>query len=150
MRRRLLLAAALCAALVTAGCGSDLSVDEYPTVSGTEVNCKGLFADRPLKVAGQKNRLVKDENASAWGDPPIILRCGVEKPAGLGPASRCDMVDGVGWFSESTSDGYLFTTIGRDYYVSVEVPHDYDPEADALADLSDSVDRHDPVKKRCV
>jgi hypothetical protein len=148
--RRLLLAAALCAALLTAGCGSDLSVDEYPTVSGTEVNCKGLFADRPLKVAGQKNRLVKDENASAWGDPPIILRCGVEKPSDLGPASRCDMVDGVGWFSEETSDGYLFTTIGRDYYVSVEVPHDYAPEADALADLSDSVDRHDPVKKPCV
>ncbi|VXC10605.1 DUF3515 domain-containing protein [Aeromicrobium sp. 9AM] len=150
MTRRLLLAAALCAALLTAGCGSDLSVDEYPTVSGTEVNCKGLFADRPLNVAGQKNRLVKDENASGWGDPPIILRCGVEKPADLGPASRCDMVDGVGWFSEETSDGYLFTTIGRDYFVSVEVPHDYAPEADALADLSDSVDRHDPVKKPCV
>ena len=150
MARRLLLAAALCAALLTAGCGSELSVDEYPTVRGTEVNCKGLFADRPLKVAGQKNRMVKGENASAWGDPAIILRCGVEKPKDLGPASRCDMVDDVGWFSETTSDGYLFTTIGRDYYVSVEVPHDYAPEADALADLSDSVDRHDPVKKPCV
>ena len=150
MRRRLLLAAALCLTLVTAGCGSELSVDEYPTVRGTEVNCKGLFADRPLKVAGQKNRMVKGENASAWGDPAIILRCGVEKPKDLGPASRCDMVDDVGWFSESTSDGYLFTTIGRDYYVSVEVPDDYAPEADALADLADAVARHDPVKKPCV
>ena len=150
MARRLLLAAALCAALLTAGCGSELSVDEYPTVRGTEVNCKGLFADRPLKVAGQKNRMVKGENASAWGDPAIILRCGVEKPKDLGPASRCDMVDDVGWFSETTSDGYLFTTIGRDYYVSVEVPDDYAPEADALADLADSVARHDPVKKPCV
>ena len=150
MTRRLLLAAALCAALVTAGCGSELSVDEYPTVTGTSVNCKGLFADRPLKVAGQKNRMVKGENASAWGDPAIILRCGVEQPKDLGPASRCDMVDGVGWFSEETSDGYLFTTIGRDFYVSVEVPHDYAPEADALADLADSVARHDPVKKPCV
>jgi hypothetical protein len=148
--RRLLLAAALCAALVTAGCGSGLSVDEYPTAPGTKVNCKGLFADRPLKVAGQKNRLVKDENASAWGDPAIILRCGVEKPEDLGPASRCDMVADVGWFSEKIADGYLFTTIGRDFYVSVEVPHDYEPEADALADLADSVARHDPVKKPCV
>ncbi|WP_082530685.1 DUF3515 domain-containing protein [Aeromicrobium sp. Root344] len=150
MARRLLLAAALCTALLTAGCGSELSVDEYPTVRGTEVNCKGLFADRPLKVAGQKNRMVKGENASAWGDPAIILRCGVEKPNDLGPASRCDMVDDVGWFSETTSDGYLFTTIGRDYYVSVEVPDDYAPEADALADLADSIARHDPVKKPCV
>ena len=150
MTRRLLLAATLCAALLTAGCGSELSVDEYPTVTGTSVNCKGLFADRPLKVAGQKNRMVKGENASAWGDPAIILRCGVEQPKDLGPASRCDLVDGVGWFSEVTSDGYLFTTIGSDFYVSVEVPHDYAPEADALADLADSVARHDPVKKPCV
>lgn len=150
MARRVLLAVVLSAALLTAGCGSELSVDEYPTAAGTAVNCKGLFGDRPLKVAGQKNRLVKDENASAWGDPAIILRCGVEKPEDLGPASRCDMVADVGWFSEKTADGYLFTTIGRDFYVSVEVPHDYEPEADALADLADSVARHDPVKKPCV
>jgi hypothetical protein len=148
--RRVLLAAALGASFVLAGCGSELSVDDYPTEPGTSVNCKGLFADRPLKVADQKNRMVKGENASAWGDPAIILRCGVEQPKDLGPASRCDMVDGVGWFTESTSDGYLFTTIGREYFVSVEVPHDYDPEADALADLADSVARHDPVEKPCV
>jgi uncharacterized protein DUF3515 len=133
-----------------AGCGSELSVDTYPTTPHTKVDCGGLFADRPVKVAGQKDRRVKGENAAAWGDPAIILRCGVEKPAQLGPASRCDMVDGVGWFSETTSDGYLFTTIGRKFYVSVEVPHDYSPEADALVDLSDSIGRHDPDVKPCV
>jgi hypothetical protein len=133
-----------------AGCGSELSVDTYPTTPHTKVDCGGLFADRPVKVAGQKDRRVKGENAAAWGDPAIILRCGVEKPAKLGPASRCDMVDGVGWFSETTADGYVFTTIGRKFYVSVEVPHDYAPEADALVDLSDSIGRHDPDVKPCV
>lgn len=133
-----------------AGCGSTLSVDEYPMAPHTRVDCKGLFADRPSTVGGQKDRLVKGGNASAWGDPSIILRCGVDKPATLGPASRCDLVAGVGWFSETTSDGYLFTTIGRDFYVSVEVPHDYSPEADALVDLADSIGRHDPDVKPCV
>lgn len=137
-------------AALTAGCGGAASVDEYPTERNTSVNCGGLFADPPVKVAGQKNRLVQDDNAAAWGDPAIILRCGVEKPENLGPASRCDMVDDVGWFTESTADGYLFTTIGREFYVSVEVPHDYEPEADALADLADLVARHDPVTKPCV
>lgn len=148
--RRVLLAAAFAAALVTAGCGSGLSVDAYPTEPGTAVNCKGLFADVPLTVGGQDGRRVKDKNASAWGDPPIILRCGVEKPEDLGPAARCDIVADIGWFTESTSDGYLFTTIGRDYHVSVEVPHEYEPEADALADLADSIARHDPVRTPCV
>ncbi|MEV7395954.1 DUF3515 domain-containing protein [Aeromicrobium sp. NPDC092404] len=150
MARRLLLALALGTALAASGCGSELTVDEYPTEAGTTINCKSLLADLPRTVAGQDNRAVKDGNAAAWGDPAIILRCGVETPEDLGPASRCDMVDGVGWFTESTADGYLFTTIGRDFHVSVEVPHDHEPEADALADVADSVERHDPVVKPCV
>lgn len=148
--KRLLTGAALGVVLLTAGCGSGVSVDEYPTEPGTSVNCKGLLADDPLTVADQKSRRVGNGNAAAWGDPAIILRCGVEKPAGLGPATRCDMVKGVGWFTESTADGYLFTTIGREFYVSVEVPHEYAPEADALADLADAVARHDPVSRPCV
>jgi hypothetical protein len=60
------------------------------------------------------------------------------------------MVDDVGWFSENTSDGYLFTTIGRQYFVSIEVPKDYDPPADALVDLAKSVKKHDPDVKPCV
>ncbi|WP_254052251.1 DUF3515 domain-containing protein [Aeromicrobium sp. A1-2] len=148
--KRAPLAAALLGSMLLASCGSTLSVDDYPTESGTSVNCKALVADHPLTVAGQKNRLVRDGNAAAWGDPAIILRCGVEKPRELGPAARCDMINDVGWFTESTADGYLFTTIGREYFVSVEVPHDYDPEADALADLADFVARHDPVVQPCV
>jgi hypothetical protein len=144
------LAAALCALVLAAGCGSQLSVDQYPTEPGTSLSCKSLLADSPLVVADADARRVQDGNAAAWGDPAIILRCGVEEPAELGPASRCDMVSGVGWFTESTSDGLLFTTIGREFRVSVEVPSDYSPEADALADLADVVARHDPVKQACV
>jgi len=109
-----------------------------------------LFADSPPKVAGQRAIRVKGQNASAWGDPAIILRCGVEAPSSLGPGSRCDMVAGVGWFAENTADGYLFTTIGRRYFVSVEVPKKYDPASDALVDVADAIGRHDPLVKPCV
>lgn len=144
------LTAALCALVLAAGCGSQLSVDQYPTEPGTSLSCKSLLADHPLVVADADTRRVEDGNAAAWGDPAIILRCGVEKPADLGPASRCDIVADIGWFTEETADGLLFTTIGREFYVSVEVPSAYEPEADALADLADLVARHDPVKKACV
>ena len=136
--------------LLTASCSSGLAVDTYPTQPDSAIRCKALFADGAQKVVGQKQVLVKDQNASAWGDPPIILRCGVESPAELGPASRCDMVAGVGWFTDTTADGYVFTTIGRQLFVSVEVPRSYDPAADALVDLADSVKKHDPVVKPCV
>lgn len=138
------------ALLLLAGCSSGLVVDAYPTAADTEADCKALYADGAQKVAGQKQVLVKGSQATAWGDPAIILRCGVTKPEELLPTSRCDMVAGVGWFTEEIADGYLFTTIGRRFYISVEVPSAYDPAADALVDIAPSVLKHDPSVKDCV
>lgn len=84
----------------------------------------------------------------AWGEPAIVLRCGVPKPAALTATSRCDEVDGVGWFAEQVPGGYRFTTIGRSVYVEVSVPSDYAPEANALVDLAPAVSRT-PVLTPC-
>jgi hypothetical protein len=143
------LALVLAGAAVLAACSGALDVDDYPTTSGTSIDCKALLADVPRKVAGQAAREVTDDVAAAWGDPPIILRCGVEKPAGLKPSSPCFPVRDVGWFAEKTPDGYLFTSIGRRFFVSLEVPKNYDPAADALADLAEVIGRHDPEVKAC-
>ncbi len=94
--------------------------------------------------------MVEGRLAGAWGDPPIVLRCGVEKPAALKPTSTCHDVNGVGWLAEQQPDGWLFTTIGRALYVSVEVPAEHEPAADALADLADVIGRHVPVTRPCV
>ncbi|MCL8250103.1 DUF3515 domain-containing protein [Aeromicrobium fastidiosum] len=140
----------LAAVLVVAGCSPGLGVDAYPTDPASRVDCKALFADAPAKVAGQDSILVKDDTAIAWGAPPIILRCGVEKPAALTRSSACYPVGGVDWFSETTNDGYLFTTVGRSFYVSVEVPKEYDPASDALADVATAVQKHDRSVQPCV
>jgi hypothetical protein len=147
--RHVLTGGGLLLTLLLTGC-STASVDEYPTVEGTEVDCKALLADVPRSVADQDNVDVAGRIAAAWGDPPIILRCGVEKPDALTPSSRCFEVSDVGWLAETTADGYLFTTIGRAFHVSVEVPKAYDPAADALADLASTVKKHDPARDPCV
>lgn len=146
LRRRL----ALPALLLLTGCSSGLAVDTYQTAPDTEADCNALYADGTQKVAGHKQVLVKGQKATAWGDPPIILRCGVTAPDDLVATSRCDMVADVGWFTEETADGYLFTTIGREFFVSMEVPDSYDPPADALVDVAPSILKHDPVVKPCV
>ena len=148
--RHVLTGAGLLLGLVLAGCAGGFDVDEYPTVEGTEVDCEALLADTPRRVADQEALEVPDRVAAAWGDPPIILRCGVEDPAALEPTSQCFDVNGVGWLAETTADGYLFTTIGRAFNVSVEVPKAYDPAADALADLASTVKKHDPEERPCV
>ena len=148
--RHVLTGGGLLLTLLLTGCAGSVDVDEYPTVQGTGVDCKALLADVPRQVADQENFDVPGRIAAAWGDPAIILRCGVEKPEALTPSSRCFDVSGVGWLAETTADGYLFTTIGRAFHVSVEVPKTYDPAADALADLASSVKKHDPEKEPCV
>lgn len=140
----------LLAILVVAGCSPGLGVDAYPTQPGTTVDCKALFADAPANVAGEDSILVDGDNAVAWGAPAIILRCGVEKPAALTATSECYPVGDVDWFPETTADGYLFTTVGRTFFVSVEVPRDYDPASDALADVATAIKKHDPSVKPCV
>ena len=148
--RHVLIGGGVLLTLLLSGCAGSVDVDEYPTVAGTEVDCQALMADAPRRVADQDRLDVPDQVAAAWGDPAIILRCGVEKPAALTASSRCFDVNDVGWLAESTADGYLFTTIGRTFHVSVEVPKSYDPAADALADLAASVKKHDPEKAPCV
>lgn len=148
MRRGVLAAAA--SLLVLGGCSGGLQVDTYPTEDGTELDCRSMLADTPQAVGGRAARRVADDVAAAWGDPPIVLRCGVEDPAALTPASRCDMVADVGWFTEEVAGGFLFTTIGRRFNVSVEVPDDYAPEADVLVDVADVVQKHVPVEQPCV
>jgi hypothetical protein len=140
------------AATSLAGCsGGAVSVPD-PSPSGEAARaCTALLGDLPDKVLnGERRRVEPGRFSAAWGDPPITLRCGVEKPPGLTSTSSCFEVNGVGWFAEEVSGGYLFTTIGRTSYVEVAVPSDYAPEANALVDLADAVNAHDPAIKPCI
>ncbi len=144
---------ALSAAALLAGCGGPgrVHVAGATALGAAQAQCRALVAALPNKVAGQDRRDVSPAGASAgaWGDPPVVLRCGVARPAALRPTSSCFEVDRVGWLA--TQDGKAvsasapikgtldFTTIGRSVYVEVSVPDAYQPQADALADLARAV-----------
>jgi hypothetical protein len=76
---------------------------------------------------------------AAWGDPAIILRCGVARPPALAPTSELVTVNGVDWLPEPEDAGYRFTTTGREAYVEAWVPNDYAPEVNPLVDLAAAV-----------
>jgi hypothetical protein len=108
------------------------------------------MSDLPGTVLESKRRTVSPARFSAaWGNPPISVRCGVDKPPGLTAASACFEVNGVGWYAEQAAKGYLFTTIGRTAYVEVGVPSRYSPEANALVDLAAPISAHDPLVEPC-
>ena len=79
MTRRLAalaVALAMASAVLTGCLAGEVQIDAYPTTKGSDVDCVGMLDDLPPSVAGQPRRLVKDRVAGAWGDPPIVLRCG--------------------------------------------------------------------------
>jgi hypothetical protein len=127
------------------------AVDVGGPARGPEA-CTGLLGALPATVDGQQRREVEPAGAqaAAWGDPAIVLRCGVPEPPALTPSSPCAEVNGVGWFAEQREDGYRFTTIGRAANVSVQVPYEYEPAADTLVDVASAVRRHVPEREPCV
>lgn len=136
--------------LLLAACGSGVLVDAYPTEPGTDVDCQALLADLPTKVGDLDRRgLDQDVPAAAWGDPPVVLRCGVATPEAFGPTSQCAPFADVDWFAETTADGYRFTTVYRRVNVEVDVPGVHDPASDILIDLGPSIDKHVPAERRC-
>jgi hypothetical protein len=114
--------------------------------------CTQLVKAMPEKVLDAKRRKTEPPSAltTAYGDPPIEVTCGVAPPAGMAEAqSQCFEVNGVGWFAKEVSNGFIFTTIGRQVYLEIAVPAKYEPEANALTDVSDTIKAHNTLITPC-
>jgi len=118
--------------------------------------CERLLDALPETVVDQPRRPVvpADALAAAWGDPAIVLRCGVTRPSGFDRASSCVTVDDVDWFipeEQLEEPGDLtMTTVKREQHVEVVVPEEHWPPGTALADLSEVVGGAIPPLGQCV
>jgi hypothetical protein len=103
----------------------------------------------PGEVSGMERRDTSPSNpaVAAWGDPPVIARCGVAAPAPT--ETECLEVDGVGWIPTPLSDGTRFTSFGTEPAIEVLVPGDYAPEGLLLPAFSDAVRTLPPNGLEC-
>ena len=116
--------------LVTA-CSAPVSVSA-PDLSN---ECRAVLADAPIRVLGELQRATvpREASARAWGDPPIVLVCGVE--VSVVPGAQVFEVNGVAWSAESSDVGTVFTSVDSEPAVQVRVPVAYRPEADVLLEM---------------
>ena len=110
--------------------------------------CESLVKALPSHVADQAQRSTTGSPlGAAWGDPPIVLRCGVGKPKGYDPVTGCQTVNGLDWYVPAAgmndqSVDVVMTTIGRDPSVEVTLPAQYRPPATAMVDLGPAITAH--------
>ena len=116
---------------------------------GGSLACAALVARLPASVLGRDRRDLDVAGAARWGDPAIVLRCGVPP---TGPTSDyCIDADDVQWTFRDLGKRYRFTTYGRTPAVEVVVPSSVGRTnaTSALIDLTAAV-RPLPVGARCV
>ncbi|MFM1916510.1 MAG: hypothetical protein RJB01_25 [Actinomycetota bacterium] len=128
------------------GCASVVDLGSGWVIEDPSSRCEELLAALPITVSGELARETTPTEfpAAAWGDPPVVLRCGVPRPSGLTPTSSLTAINGVNWLAEPLTNGVLFTSVPEDsadppLYVSVSVPSDYAPEGSLLVDLTPAI-----------
>ncbi|MFJ9848992.1 DUF3515 domain-containing protein [Streptomyces sp. NPDC101150] len=109
--------------------------------------CTKLIEALPDSVAGGKRRDTDPSSpyTAAWGDSPIVLRCGVVRPAEmLNAQAPGGEIRGVRWLLENAEGGgHRCTTALRKAYVEVNIPAEYG-DVGALMDLADAVKKTVP------
>ena len=122
------------AVLLLAGCSSAQVPAADPPASDQGA-CSTLIKALPLTIDGAENT-GRSDFAAAWGDPQIVLRCGVATPAAYQPDSEMIVVNEVAWLPVEQDKGYIFTAVGRTPQVEVFVPDTHSPEVNPLVDLA--------------
>ncbi|WP_326781386.1 DUF3515 domain-containing protein [Streptomyces longwoodensis] len=158
LRHRLIGLPALALLLITVGCSSadDGASAAVPRPGARAAAlCRTLDGVLPATVDDESREDPEPASqlTAGWGNPAIILRCGVPRPPkmvdpsvsqGLDPDAVAGGVDGVDWLMEKADGGvYRFTTASRLAYVEVTVPADRDRSA-VLIDLAPAVKKAIP------
>ena len=125
-----------------------LPVAVPPATPQAEAWCPKLMSTLPLELTGQTSRLVHSTTpyAYAWGDPPIVLRCGVPTPAGFVVGAGAIQINGVQWFVD-TSDpaATVWTTVDRPVGIEVRVPASLDSAS--VTDLTSLIAKALPFRE---
>jgi hypothetical protein len=106
-----------------------LPVDVPPVTPEADASCPALMGALPLELTGEPSRRVQFDTpyAYAWGEPAIVLICGVERPAGWVVGVSAIQINGVSWYVDTTDPGStVWTAIDRAVYVEITLPADVD------------------------
>jgi hypothetical protein len=108
----------------TAGALGPVTVPAPPPSPTAARDCPAVISHLPATLAGRAARQATSSSpyVAGWGDPPLILRCGVPRPAGFTGGSELSQVDGVQWYPSKRGSDMVWTAVDRGSYVELTIP----------------------------
>jgi Protein of unknown function (DUF3515) len=129
-----------------------VAVAAVPAPQASSPACRALAQALPQRLGGHQRASVAQpapEGAAAWRagprSEPVVLRCGLDRPADFVVGSPIQVVDRVQWFEvranpQSAGDAGRSTwyTVDRPVYVALTLPTGSGPTP--IQELSDVID----------
>jgi hypothetical protein len=106
-----------------------LDVEVPPVTPEADAACPAVMSALPLELDREPSRPVRSDSpfAYAWGDPAVVLICGVDRPAGWTVGASAIQINGVQWYVDTSDpDTTTWTTVDRPVYVEVRLPAEVD------------------------
>ena len=117
-RRLAALAGAVALTAALAGCATTTHLE--PADDANNPACASVSVLLPSNVAGFDRVWTDAQATGAWGDPTVVLRCGVEPPAPS--ALVCTTLGGVDWLVlEQEENRQRLVTYGRDPAIEINI-----------------------------
>lgn len=146
MTRLLRRGLAAVALLTLSACSNAVEVDSPDLNRADRTSCDHLLEELPDELDGLERIDVTPDGAPAlaWGDPAVVVTCGVTMPEDFDEMSPCEEINGVGWFVRpeeyADNDSALdMTSIGFYPAVRLLVPAEQRPPAGFLVAVSDAI-----------
>lgn len=124
----------LLAATALAGCTGGPAVEAAPQAAAPA--CVAALAAAPAAVLAQPRTPLDVPGAVGYGDPQVVVRCGL--PALAPTSDACVTVDDVDWVLTADADPVVLVSYGRAPALEVSVPASYGRQnaSAALVDLA--------------
>ena len=105
-----------------------LAVSSVDAPGATDPACAALTAALPEQLGGlQRRQLVQGSDpqlagVAAWGEPAVVLRCGLPTPQELTCTAVIQQVDQVAWLPLSGSGATTYLAVDRSVRVALTIP----------------------------
>ncbi|MEO6795096.1 MAG: DUF3515 domain-containing protein [Mycobacterium sp.] len=120
-----------------------LRVATVPAPGADDAACHAVLTALPQQLGNYRRTEIAPPvpaGVAAWaadGGEPVVLRCGLDRPADFVVGSPIQVVDKVQWFEVREGDRATWYTVDRRVYLALTLPSDSGPTP--IQELSDLI-----------